>query len=179
MVFIATTIVDEFVEEKAEGTLDEELSENANLQEAYNKLCKIVAKDAMNVDLALKKIDTVELEKKNLLIKLFDTNELINAVKIENMFLIEKVKSLETELHVAREQLGRNSSSKIDNMLSVQKPSLDKIGLGYVESGSSSLLTHTKFVPSVFVPKSKVRFQKEEVLATKRIMIDLSDTKPK
>ena len=38
MVFIATTVVDEFVEEKAEGTLDEELSENADLQEAYNKL---------------------------------------------------------------------------------------------------------------------------------------------
>ena len=40
-------------------------------------------KDAMNVDLSLKKIDTLELEKKNLLIKLFDANELINVVKIE------------------------------------------------------------------------------------------------
>ena len=57
----------------------------------------------MNVDLALKKIDTPELEKKNLLIKLFDTNELINAVKIENMTLIKK--GLETKLNVAREQL--------------------------------------------------------------------------
>ena len=29
-----------------------ELSENADLQETYNKLCKVAAKDAMNVDLA-------------------------------------------------------------------------------------------------------------------------------
>ena len=38
----------------------------------------------MNVDLSLKKIDTLEHEKKIFLVKLFDANELINAVKIEN-----------------------------------------------------------------------------------------------
>ena len=68
-------------------------SENAYLQEVYNKICKIAAKDAMNVDLGLKKIDTLEHEKKNLLVTLFNANELITAVKIENMSLIEKVKS--------------------------------------------------------------------------------------
>ena len=72
-----------------ENLSDGELSENADLQEAYNKLCKITAKDAMNVDLGLKKIETLEHEKKNLLVKLFDANELINALKIENMSLIE------------------------------------------------------------------------------------------
>ena len=73
----------------------------------------------MNVDLGLKKIDTLEHEKKNLLVKLFDANELIIVVKFENMSLIEKVKSLEFELHVAREQIGRTSSSKLNNMQSV------------------------------------------------------------
>ena len=63
------------------------------MQEAYNKLCKIVAKDVMNVQLGLKKLNTLELEKKNLLLKLFDANELLNSVKIENMSLLEKVKS--------------------------------------------------------------------------------------
>ena len=67
----------------------------------------------------MKKIDTLEHEKKNLLVKFFDFNELINAVKIENMSLIEKDKSLETELHVVREQLDRTSSSKLDNILNV------------------------------------------------------------
>ena len=32
-----------------------ELSENADLQEAYNKLCKVTAKDVMNVDLGDRK----------------------------------------------------------------------------------------------------------------------------
>ena len=51
----------------------------------------------MNVDLKLKKIDTLQHEKKNLLIKLYDANELITAIKIENMSLIEKIKCLDCE----------------------------------------------------------------------------------
>ena len=62
------------------------------MQEAYNKLCKVPAKDAMNVDLGLKKIASLELDKKNLLLKLFDANELLNKVKTENMLLLNKVK---------------------------------------------------------------------------------------
>ena len=87
-----------------ENPSDGELSENADLQEAYNKLCKIAAKDAMNVDLGLKKIASLELDKKNLLLKLFDANELIDKVKTENMLLLDKVKNLKLELSVAREQ---------------------------------------------------------------------------
>ena len=47
----------------------------------------------MSVQLGLKKLNTLELEKKNLLLKLFDANELLNSVKVENMSLLEKVKS--------------------------------------------------------------------------------------
>ena len=113
------------------------------------------------------------------MVKLFDANELITVVKIENMSLIEKVKSLESELLVTREQIGRTSSSKLDNMLSVQKSASDKFGLGYVESGLSSVVIPTKFVPLVSMPKPEVRVHNEEVLATRKIRIDLSDTKPK
>ena len=67
--FNATTIVDESVAVK-ENPSDGELSEDADLQEAYDKLCKVVAKDAMNVELGLKKIESLELDKKNLLVKL-------------------------------------------------------------------------------------------------------------
>ena len=133
----------------------------------------------MNVDLGLKKIDTLEHEKKNLLVKLFDANELIIAVKIENMSLIEKVKSLEYELLVARDQIDRTSTSKLNNMLKFQKSAFDKIGLGYVESGLSFVVTPTKFVPPVSMPKLEVRVHKEEVVATRKIRVDLSDTKPK
>ena len=50
--FTATAVVDESVV-LDETPSDGELSENADLQEAYNKLCKVAAKDAMNVDLGL------------------------------------------------------------------------------------------------------------------------------
>ena len=39
-----------------ENLSDGELSEDADLQEAYSKLCNVAAKDAMNVELGLKKI---------------------------------------------------------------------------------------------------------------------------
>ena len=55
----------------------------------------------MNVELGLKKIESLELDKKNLLVKLFDANELLNKVQIENMLLLDKFKSLELDLSVA------------------------------------------------------------------------------
>ena len=67
------------------------------MQEAYNKLCKVIAKDAINVDLGLKKIASLELDKKILLLKLFNANKLIDKVKTENMLLLDKVKNLELE----------------------------------------------------------------------------------
>ena len=102
-----------------ENPSDKELSESADLQEAFNKFCKIATKDVMNVDLGFKKISSLELDKKNFLLKLFDANELIDKVKIENMLLLDKIKNLELELFIAREQTNRFASFKFDNMLSV------------------------------------------------------------
>ena len=64
--FTATAVVDESIVVE-ENLSDGELSEDVDLQEAYNKLCKVAAKDAMSVDLGLKKIASLELDKKNLL----------------------------------------------------------------------------------------------------------------
>ena len=89
--FIATAVVNESISVE-ENSSDGELFEDADLQEAYNKLCKVAAKDAMNVELGLKKIESLKLEKKSLLVKLFDANELLNNVKTENMLLLDKVK---------------------------------------------------------------------------------------
>ena len=76
----------------------------------------------MNVEFSLKKIESIELDKKNLLVKLFDANELLNNVKIENMLLLDKVKSLELDLSVAR-----SASSKLNQLLSVQSPLLTNL----------------------------------------------------
>ena len=79
-------------------------------------------------------VESLELDKKNLLVKLFDANELLNNVKTKNMLLLDKVKSLEIDLSVAR-----SASSKLYQMLSVQKFPSDKSGLGFVESISVSI----------------------------------------
>ena len=50
--FTTIAVVDESVMVD-ENPSDGEFSENVDLQEAYNKLCKVAAKDAMNVDLDL------------------------------------------------------------------------------------------------------------------------------
>ena len=121
--FTAIAVVNEslFVEENPSNG---ELSEDADLQEAYNKLYKVATKDAMNVELGLKKIAFLELEKKILLVKLFDTNDLLNNVKTENMLLLEQVKNLEHELSVAREQTEWFASSKLDHIAKCSKVSL-------------------------------------------------------
>ena len=169
--FTATTIVDESVVVD-ENPYDGELSENVDLQEAYNKLCKFAAKDAMNVDIGLKKIDLLELDKKNLLLKLFDTNELINKVKTENMLLLDKVKNLELELSVAREQTNRFASSKLEHMLSIQKFPLDKTGLGFEDSISISETHSTNFVSSSKPPKSEIVKPVEVTPPSRKIRVE-------
>ena len=96
----------------------------------------------MNVEFSLKKIESLKLDKKNLLVKLFDANELLNNVKTENMLLLDKVKSLELDLSVVR-----SASSKLGQLLSVQKSPSDKSRLGFIESISVSAphSTHLNF----------------------------------
>ena len=73
---------------------------------------------------------------------------MLNTVKIENSSLVEKVKELENDLIFTREQLGRSSSSKLDEILSAQKSSSNKTSLGYIEGGLSSKNSSTKFIIS-------------------------------
>ena len=61
MAFTAIAVVSE-IKIVDENPSEGELSENADLQEACNKLCKIAAKDAMSVELGLKRINTLELD---------------------------------------------------------------------------------------------------------------------
>ena len=136
----------------------------------------------MNVELGLKKID-----KKNLLVKLFDANELLNNLKTENMLLLYKVKTFELDLSIAR-----STSSKLDQLLSVQKSPSNKSGIGFVESISVFAPHSTQFVPSsssepsvnevvsetVKPPVSKV-VKPIEVSSSKKIRVDLKESKPK
>ena len=52
-------------------------------------------------------------------------------MRFKNNFLIERTKKLEAELFQVRAQLERTSNAKLDEMLSFQKATFDKTGLGY------------------------------------------------
>ena len=126
------------------------------------------------------KIASLELYEKNFLVKLFDATELLNNVKTENMLLLDKVKNLEHELSVAREQSNKSASSKLDHMLSVQKFPSDKTRLGFVESINVSAPNSTIFVPtsSSEPPVSEV-VKPLEVTPPWKIRVDLKQSKPK
>ena len=115
-----------------------------------------------------------------MLVKLFDATELLNNVKTENMLLLDKIKNLEHELSVAREQSNRSASSKLDHMLSVQKSSSDKTGLGFVEGINVSAPNSTIFVPSSsFEPPMSEVVKPLEVTPPRKIRVDLKESKPK
>ena len=184
--FTTTAVVNESMSAKKNPS-DGELSEDVDLHEAYNKLCKVVAKDGMNIELGLKKIESLELDKKNLLVKLFDANELLNNVKTDNMLLLDKVKSLELDLSVAR-----SASSELDQLLSVQKSPSDKYRLGFVKSISMSTPHFTNFVPSSSSKPSVSKVMSEivkspmsevvkpiEVSPSRNIRVDLKESKLK
>ena len=120
-----------------------------------------------------------ELDKKNLLLKLLDANELVNKVKIENMMLLYKIKNLELELSVTREQTNRFASSKLDHMLSVQKSLLDKTGLGFVDSILVSEIHSINFVSSSELLKSEIVKPIKVTPPPRKIKVDLEESKPK
>ena len=64
-------------------------------------------------------------------------------------------------------------------MLNVQKSFYDKTRLGFVKSVSTSVVHPPKFVPATSISTPEVKLPKEEILATRRIRIDLSESKPK
>ena len=74
----------------------------------------------------------MELDREELSTKFDEANQTIGALRFENNFLAEKTKKLEVGLFQVRAQLERTSSTKLDEMLSIQKSASDRIGLGYV-----------------------------------------------
>ena len=119
--------------------------------------------------------------------ELFDANELLNNVKTENMLLLDKVKSLELDLSVAR-----SACSKLDQMLSDQKSPSDKSRLGFVESILVSTPHSTNFVPSsssepfvnevvseIVKPLMSEVVKPIEVSPSRKIRVDLKESKLK
>ena len=136
----------------SEDSSDDEVPKKMTLQEAYDKLCTEFIKLEKTSHLCRKELNEVKNEKANLLVKLNETKRLVETLVVENTSLEEKVKNLEVELSQARTQIERMSSAKLDELLSAQKPSSDKTGLGYaISSGPSSSMASR--LRTVFVPQ--------------------------
>ena len=152
MAFVAST--DKVIVESAsdsEDSSDDELPKKMTLQEAYDKLCSEFIKSEKTFHLCRKELNEVKTEKADLLVKLDKTTRLIETLIVENTSLEEKVKNLEVKLSLARTQIDRMFSAKLDDVLSAQKPIFDKTGLGYVVSfGPSSSKASRSSI--VFVP---------------------------
>ena len=146
---------EELVESKFEKMDDQD-----DIHIAYEKLFKLSEKYEKLYRLTTKKLNDVELDREELSTKFDEANQTIRALRFENNFLAEKTKKLETELFQVRAQLERASSAKLDEMLSLQKSSPDRIGLGYGFSSSNIASTST----TVFVlPSNDVEIENNDV----------------
>ena len=71
--------------------------------------------------LATKKLSDVEFEREEIYTKFDEATQTIGALRFENNFMAEKTNKLEAKLFQVRVQLERTSSTKLDEMLSLQK----------------------------------------------------------
>ena len=109
-----------------------------NLQEAYDSLLEDCSKYAKVANLAVKKMKKVEEEHKGILVQLKEAKCEVEGLKGELVEAYSKIKFLELEIIQANVKVERTSTKKLDNVLSSQKSSHDKTGLGYTGEGSLS-----------------------------------------
>ena len=119
-----------------------------NLQEAYDSLLEDCGKYAKVANLAVKTMKKVEEEHKGILVQLKEAKCEVEGLKGELVEAYSKIKFLELEIIQANVKVERISNKKLDNVLFSQKPSHDKIDLGYTgeESSSSEPKKEVKFV---------------------------------
>ena len=155
MAFTATT--NKVIVESASDSKDssnDEVPKKLTIQEAYDKLCTEFIKFEKTSHRCRKGLNEAKTEKTNPLVELDETTRLIKTLVVKNTSLEEKVKNLEVEHSQARTQIERMSSAKLDEVLSAQKPSSDKIGLGYAVSSCPSSSMAFRSI-TVFMPQSE------------------------
>ena len=132
---------DLFEDEELKESEDKDVCQNKgeiNLQEAYDSLLEDCGKYAKVANLAMKKIKKVEKEHRGILMQLKKAKCEVEGLKGELVEAYSKIKFLELEIIQANVKVERISTKKLDNVLSSQKPSHDKTGLGYTREGSLS-----------------------------------------
>ena len=118
-----------------------------NLQEVYNALLEDCGKYAKVAKNAVKRMKKIEEEHKFTLVQFKEVKCEVEELKEELLNAYSKIKFLELEIIQANVKVECISTKKLYSVLSSQKPSNDKTGLGYIGEGSLSN-----------EPKKEVRF---------------------
>jgi len=173
--FIAITAVDsrdelsELVDELGVHSEGEEIDDSEdedvylnegekNLQDVYDAFLEDCGKYAKVVKNAVRKMKKIVEEHISRLVQLKEAKCEVEDLKEELLNEYSKIKFLELEIIQANVKVERISIKKLDNVLSSQKSSNDKTGLGYTGEGSSSNRPkkEVKFVSAKDVEKPKV-----------------------
>ena len=141
-------VEDVIEEEELVESRFEKMDHEDDIHTTYEKLYKLSEKHEKLYRLTTKKFSDVELDHEELSTKFDKANLTIRALRFENNFLAQKTKKLEAELVQVRVQLERTSSTKLDDMISIQKSASNRIGLGYGLSSSNTASSSA----IVFVP---------------------------
>ena len=97
--------------------------------------CGQYAKVAKSI---VKKMKKIEEDHKSTLVQLKDAKCEVEELKEELLNAYSKIKFLKLEVIQANVKVERITTKKLDSVLSSQKPSTDKTGLGYTGEGSSN-----------------------------------------
>ena len=147
--------------EEVEESKDEDVCLNEdekNLQEVYDALLEDCSKYAKVTKNAVRKVKKIEEENKSTLVQLKEAKCEVEKLKEELLNAYSEIKFLELEIIQVNVKVEHISTKKLDSVLSSQKSSNDKTGLGYTGEGSSSSRPkkEVKFVLEKNVEKPKV-----------------------
>ena len=109
-----------------------------NLQEMYDALLENCGKYAKVAKSAVKKMKKIKEEHKSTLVQLKDAKCEVEELKEELLNAYAKIKFFELEVIQANVKVECITTKKLDSELSSQKPSMNKIELGYIDEGSLS-----------------------------------------
>lgn len=110
----------------------------------------------------MRKMKKAEEDYKSILVRYKEARCENESLKEELNNAYSKIKFLELEVVQANAKVARVASKKLDEVLSYQKPTLDKSGLGFTEEGSSSgqAIKEVKFVKAKNVAPTSAKEEK-------------------
>ena len=162
------------VEEEFDDEDEEYIYKGAKgLQESYNSLLEKTGEYATVAKAAIRKMKKVEQDYKSILVRYKQTKCEVKKLNKELTDAYSRIKFLKLKVIQANAKVERAASKKLDEVLTYQKPSSDRSGLGYTGESSSSanVSKETKFVktkepmvPTPLVENVKVK-KKPNVIA--------------